>query len=189
MQDKALLERDGVKNYGKVDTKRSKAAVQSSSSSSSSEEEGDSTDKDASKKRKRETEKKGGKEQNEDAGKPARKGGVVIGTQKRKAVVLPDPSKLTGVLGHMFTNGGFLSGEVKQKEQDWLFDEATQEKIAVDAHNNKVTGKKGVRYIHTQRERERERERGERETGEREKHIQRERETERERDKAIISIV
>merc|ERR1712100_885565 len=74
-------------------------------------------------------------------------GAIVIDSQARKPMVLPPPTVLTGVLSHMFCNGGFLSGEPqKQKEQDWQFDEATQEKIAVDAHENKAAGKKGLGF-------------------------------------------
>ena len=126
-EDEALLQQDGIKKYGKAETARSKAA------DSSSEE--DSDNESAAKKRKR-----GGEDTKQ------KKGGIVIGTQKRAPMKLPPLSKLTGVLSHMFLNGGFLSGDNKQKEQDWQFDEATQEKIAVDAHNNKVTGKKGLGF-------------------------------------------
>jgi len=126
-EDEALLQQDGIKKYGKAETARSKAA------DSSSEEDSDN-----------ESEAKTRKRGSEDT--KQKKGGIVIGTQKRAPMKLPPLSKLTGVLSHMFLNGGFLSGDNKQKEQDWLFDEATQEKIAVDAHNNKVTGKKGLGF-------------------------------------------
>jgi hypothetical protein len=123
-EDKRLLTRDGVKSYGKAGAKTEDA---------SSDDESEKEDK-TSKKRKK------------DAAPEKPKGGIVIGSSKRKPMVLPEPSKLTGVLMHMFSHGGFLSGETKQKEQDWQFDEATQEKIAMDAHNNKVTGKKGLGF-------------------------------------------
>eukprot|EP00802_Teleaulax_amphioxeia_P012346 Tamp_12388.p1 GENE.Tamp_12388~~Tamp_12388.p1 ORF type:complete len:496 (+),score=228.40 Tamp_12388:84-1490(+) len=124
-EDKALLARDGVKKYGKAG-----ATKEDSSSDDESEEE-----EKTSKKRKK------------DAAPEKEKGGIVIGSSKRKPMALPEPSQLKGVLMHMFSHGGFLSGETpKQKEQDWQFDEATQEKIAVDAHNNKVTGKKGLGF-------------------------------------------
>ncbi len=122
-EDKRLLTRDGVKSYGKAGAK-----MEDSSSDDESEKE------------------KTSKKCKKDAAPEKPKGGIVIGSSKRKPMVLPEPSKLTGVLMHMFSHGGFLSGETKQKEQDWQFDEATQEKIAMDAHNNKVTGKKGLGF-------------------------------------------
>jgi len=138
-EDKVLLQRDGVKKYGKAETARDKGGDSRSSSDDESDKE---ATKRGSKKRKSGVEEKAdGKEE-----QAARKGGIVIGSSKRKPMVLPEPSKLTGVLMHMFSHGGFLSGDTKQKEQDWQFDEATQEKIAVDAHNNKVTGKKGLGF-------------------------------------------
>jgi Pin2-interacting protein X1 len=130
-EDKALLQRDGVKKYSKAGSARGKA---DEASSSSDEDESDKEDRGGKKR-------KGGGED-----KAERKGGIVLGSSKRKPMVLPEPSKLKGVLMHMFSHGGFLSGDTKQKEQDWQFDEATQEKIAVDAHNNKVTGKKGLGF-------------------------------------------
>lgn len=128
-EDKALLQRDGVKKYGKAHGARSKANDSSESDDESDEEAA------GSKKRKGQV-----------GGKADQKGGIVLGSSKRKPMALPEPSTLTGVLLHMFSHGGFLSGESKQKEQDWQFDEATQEKIAVDAHNSKVTGKKGLGF-------------------------------------------
>ena len=130
-EDKALLQRDGVKKYSMAGSARGQA---DEASSSSDEDESDK-------------ERRGGKKRKSGGeDKAERKGGIVLGSSKRKPTVLPEPSKLKGVLMHMFSHGGFLSGDTKQKEQDWQFDEATQEKIAVDAHNNKVTGKKGLGF-------------------------------------------
>ena len=131
-EDKSLLARDGVKKHAR--------AGSASSADSSSDSDNDSDADETRNKRKQEN--KGAAE-----GKAERKKGIVIGSQARKPMVLPPPTVLTGVLSHMFCNGGFLSGEPqKQKEQDWQFDEATQEKIAVDAHENKAAGKKGLGF-------------------------------------------
>ena len=133
-EDKSLLARDGVKKHARA------GSASSADSSSDSDKDSDADETRAVNKRKQEN--KGAAE-----GKAERKKGIVIGSQARKPMVLPPPTVLTGVLSHMFCNGGFLSGEPqKQKEQDWQFDEATQEKIAVDAHENKAAGKKGLGF-------------------------------------------
>ena len=54
---------------------------------------------------------------------------------------------LKGFLANMFEHGGYLDNcKAKVKDQDWVFDEATQEKIALDAHQNKVESRKGLGF-------------------------------------------
>jgi hypothetical protein len=65
--------------------------------------------------------------------------------KQRPAQPLPKQSVLKGMLVNMFSPGGFLGQKEDDiKEQDWKFDDATMEKIAVDAHASKAQGRGGL---------------------------------------------
>jgi len=127
-EDEKLISKDAIKKYGKTEVKESKEK----------EEKQEKKEKKKKTKHERDLEKVPHCDE-EDVISTT---GVVL-----KHPILPKPSVLSGTLKHMFVHGGFMSHDKhKHKKQDWEFNEETQEKIANDAHANKVEGRKGLGF-------------------------------------------
>eukprot|EP00960_Hanusia_phi_P042022 755266-Hanusia_phi.AAC.3 len=127
-EDEKLISKDAIKKYGKSEVKLSKEE----------KEEKEEEKKKKKSKHERDLEKVPHCEE-EDVISTT---GVTL-----KHPILPKPSVLSGILKHMFVHGGFMSHDKeKHKKQDWEFNEETQERIANDAHANKVEGRKGLGF-------------------------------------------
>lgn len=129
--DQSLIAKDSIAQYSKVaDSKEGKE------------------DKGKKSKKPRKSKKSGSSSGSESDGSDSEPKPVVMKGEaaRRPALPLPPPSVLKGVLVNMFEHGGFLGSKIEVKEQDWVFDEATQEKIAVDAHASKVQSKQGLGF-------------------------------------------